>query len=179
VTPEFSFVLHGPGAAGESFEFQILPAGWVTQQVLESLMVGQVKNSNLINVGAKWWDAEWARNIANGAVDEYKDTLISKRTRETSQVLAFIETQLTETEKDLQAAEESLRKFKEKGGLVYLDAQARKALEQITDYEKELRTAETYRGSRKSSCRPQNRGPFPTRRRSSPWHGIGKTTSKS
>jgi capsular exopolysaccharide synthesis family protein len=145
VTPEFSFVLHGPGATGESFEFQILSAGLVTRQVMESLMVAQVKNSNLINVGAKWWDAEWARSIANATVDEYKDTLISKRTRETSQVLTFIETQLTETEKDLQAAEESLRKFKEKGGLVYLDAQARKALEQITDYEKELRTVETYR----------------------------------
>ena len=145
VTPEFSFVLKGQGGAGETFEFQILPAGLVTNQVMQSLTVAQVKNSNLINVGAKWWDAEWAQNIANATVDEYKDTLISKRTKETSQVLAFIETQLAETEKDLQAAEERLKKFKEKGGLVYLDAQAKGTLDQITDYEKELRTVETYR----------------------------------
>jgi capsular polysaccharide biosynthesis protein len=118
VTPEFSFVLHGQGDSGESFEFQILPAGMVTGQVMASLMVAQVKNSNLINVGAKWWDAEWARNIANATVEEYKDTLISKRTRETSQVLAFIETQLPE-QRGPQAPKRA-SKFKE-GGLVYLD----------------------------------------------------------
>lgn len=142
--PHFSFKVNGKGAVGKKFKFTILPEGSVVAAVRGSLIVHPIKDSNLMRVGANWGHPETARDIANAAVAEYKEAVISRRQEEASRVLTFVEGQLQKTEKDLSTAEQSLQKFKAEKAAI-LDARMKGILDQISSSEKEYRATENLR----------------------------------
>ena len=87
----FSFTLQGKGEPGKTFAFFIHSFNSVVNAVNNSVTVNPVRVTALITVTAQWQDPETAQRIANGMVEEYKKSIISKKTRDASQVLAFIE----------------------------------------------------------------------------------------
>jgi tyrosine-protein kinase Etk/Wzc len=142
--PHFSFLLAGEGKPGNQVLFDIISDDTAAMIVQGKLDVIPVKNSNLLKVSAKWQDPITAANIANAAVEEYKVIIAAKKSQEASQVLSFIEEQLKATEAQLTKAEDELKKFKDKEKLTILDATMKNSLEQVTTYEKEFKTLETY-----------------------------------
>ncbi len=142
---DFSFLVEGPGSEGKSFRFRILSSGSAIMTVIGNLEISPVRDTSLIKIVTKWDNPAMAREIAGTLVEEYTAITILKRTKEASHALSFIEGELHRLEEDLRQAEEKLEKFKKEKGFVTLEADARSALEQITNYEKEYRTMEIYR----------------------------------
>jgi len=138
--PNFSCLVEGMGTEGKRFEFYIISELSAVLAVQGSLKILPVKETNLINVDVQWKDPVIARDIANGVVEAFQETVVAKKTEDISQVLSFVERQLKVTEEDLHKAEEDLKKFKGKEKIVNLDAQVREALEQVSQYSKELNT---------------------------------------
>jgi tyrosine-protein kinase Etk/Wzc len=143
---DFSFTLQGKGGPRKTFAFSIHSFNSMLNAINENVTVNPLRMTALITVTAQWKDPETAQRIANGIVEEYKKSIISKKTREASQVLAFIEDQLEATEKELLTAEEGLKVFKMKSKLVDLDAEVKNSLNQVAEYEKESKSLSTYRG---------------------------------
>ena len=158
---DFSFTLQGKGERGKTFAFSIHSFNSMVNAVNSSVTVSPVRATALITVTAQWNDPETAQRIANGMVEEYKKSIIAKKTREASQVLAFIEDQLESTEKDLLTAEENLKVFKMNSKMVDLNTELKNSLNQIADYEKELKSLSTYRGQAEIILSTlKNPGPF-------------------
>ena len=143
---DFSFTLQGKGGPRKTFVFSIHSFASMVNAVNNSVTVNPVRVTALITVTGQWQDPETAQRIANGMVEEYKKSIIAKKTREASQVLAFIEDQLEATEKELVTAEENLKVFKMNSKLVALDAELKNSMDQIAEYEKEVKSLSTYRG---------------------------------
>lgn len=141
----FSFQVEGEGKGGKKFFFQILPFPTTVKNLQNNMEISPVRNSSLINIKVKGNDPLRTKEIADTIVAVYKEIMVSKRTREASQVIAFIEEQTKEVEKDLLRAEENLRKFKEKERMVVLEAEIKAALERVATYEKEYKAIENYR----------------------------------
>jgi len=144
-TPHFSMQVEGDAEAGRKFSFRILPLPSAIKALQDNMEISPVRNSSLINIKVKGNDPWRTKEIADAVVAVYKEIMVSKRTREASQVITFIEEQTKEVEKDLLRAEENLRKFKEKERMVVLEAEIKAALERVAAYEKEYKSIENYR----------------------------------
>lgn len=141
----FSLIVEGSAQERKSFKFRILSQTSAAKSIMDNLQVTSVRDTTLIKIAVSWNNPTMAKEIANGIVEEYKEITILKKTRETSQVLSFIEGELDRLNKDLVRAEEKLENFKKEKGFVTLEADATSALEQIAKYEKEYKTMESYR----------------------------------
>jgi len=141
----YSFMVEGLGSPGKSFGFNILSFPGAVVALQKNIEISPVRNSALINIKARGNDPTISREIADAVVVVYKEIMVSKRTREASQVISFIEDQTKEVEKDLLKAEENLKKFKEKERMVVLEAEVKSALERVAAYEKEYKSIENYR----------------------------------
>jgi capsular exopolysaccharide synthesis family protein len=140
-----AFVASGSVGPGKHFRFTVVPLSSAAGALGSSMRVSPVRNSKLIEIKVTWNNAAMARDIGDAVIAAYKDLMVSKRTREASQVLAFVEDQTKDVEKGLVKAEDNLRKFKEKQGIVALDADVQAALAQVAAYERDYRTAQNYR----------------------------------
>ncbi|MGB9698516.1 MAG: GumC family protein [Thermodesulfobacteriota bacterium] len=144
-TPDFSLQLEGEGKIGKKFSFTLISLPAAAKALQDNVEISPVRNSSLINIKVKGNDPWQTKEIADTIVAVYKEIMISKRTREASQVITFLEEQTKEVEKDLQRAEENLRKFKEKEKMVVLEAEIKSALERVAAFEKEYKAVENYR----------------------------------
>jgi capsular exopolysaccharide synthesis family protein len=141
----FAFTAEGKGKPGKRFHFTIVSLPLAMEALAGSMKVSPIRNSALLEMKVIWNDAAMAREVGDAVIAAYKDIMVSKRTREASQVLAFIEDQTKDVEKDLLKAEENLRKFKEKQGIIALEADVKSALERVAGYEKEFKSVQNYR----------------------------------
>lgn len=144
-SPQFSFLVEGLGTEGGKFTLGTYPFSAVVDSVQGSLITSPVRNTALLSVSAQWADPEIARDIANAVAEEYKESMISKKSKETSEVLSFVEEQLSATDKEREKSEELLKQFKGNEKFVTLDSEVKKALDQVAAYEKEILTLQTYR----------------------------------
>lgn len=144
-TPEFSVQVEGEGKVGKKFFFSLISFPTAVKALQNNIEISPVRNSSLINIKVKGNEPFRTKEIADTIVAVYKEIMVSKRTREASQVIAFIEEQTKKVEKDLEQAEENLRKFKEKERMVVLEAEIKSALERVAAYEKEYKSVENYR----------------------------------
>jgi tyrosine-protein kinase Etk/Wzc len=144
-SPKFSFQADGLGREGQKFTLQIHSFPSVVSAVQRRLITSPVRNTNLISLSARWEDPEIARDIANAMAEEYGESVISKKSKDTSEVLSFLEEQLNATDKEREKSEELLKQFKGKERFVTLDSEVKKSLEQVATYEKEYVTLQSYR----------------------------------
>ncbi len=143
--PGFAFTADGRGRSGKQFRFAVVSLAAAVGAFRASTKIAPVRNSVLLEIRVARGDPVLARDVGDAVIAAYKDIMVSKRTREASQVLAFIEDQTRDVGKELLKAEENLSKFKERQGIVALEAAAQVALAQVTGYEKEYRSVQNYR----------------------------------
>lgn len=97
-------------------------------------------DTSIIRIVATSTDPPQAEKMANAVALAYREENIAARNRMVTASRRFVEEQLASLERQLTAAEEALRRFKEQGGQVFLDEEAKRALEMFTKLEGDLDT---------------------------------------
>ncbi|MDY6838537.1 MAG: AAA family ATPase [Thermodesulfobacteriota bacterium] len=95
-------------------------------------------NTSIIHIMATSKDPEEAARIADTVARAYRSFNILQRNRQTLEMRDFIEKQLSATVSRLETAENDLRSFKKKHGVISLDARAAQILSQLSAAESEL-----------------------------------------
>lgn len=133
-------LLPGEPQAGETRSAQYLETIYGLQQKIKTSIEG---GSSIIRITATSDTAEWAQRLANAVAEAYREENIRTRNRSVLESRRFVEEQLAAQEAALQRAEEALREFKEREGQVFLNEEAKAALESFTrleaEYDKILR----------------------------------------
>lgn len=125
---------------GESRSSEYLGAIYGLQQMIKTSTEG---NSSIIRISTTSDTAEGAQRFTNAVAEAYRAENIRTRNKTVSESRRFVEEQLAVHEADLKRAEEALRDFKEREGQVFLNEEAKAALESFTrleaDYDKIVR----------------------------------------
>jgi uncharacterized protein involved in exopolysaccharide biosynthesis len=105
----------------------------------------------LIRIDVTDWDPNFASQLANAYVDEFRKHTDALTITEASQRRAFFQQQLLEANQSLAHAEDALKKTEQSTGVLQLDSQARALIEsaavlrgQITAKEVQLQSMHTY-----------------------------------
>jgi succinoglycan biosynthesis transport protein ExoP len=103
----------------------------------QEIMTKREGDTNIIRITATSDQPEMAEKTANSVANAYRLENIMTRNRLVMESRRFVEEQLTGLEKQLNDAEEALRAFREREGQVFLNDEARAALETFTKLEEQ------------------------------------------
>lgn len=119
---------------------EYLGAIYTLQQTIRTSIEG---TSNIIRISVTANTADMAQKLANTVAETYRAENIRTRNKAVFESRRFVEEQLVAHEAALKRAEEALRDFKEREGQVFLNEEARAALQSFTvleaEYDKVLR----------------------------------------
>ncbi|MEX5213592.1 MAG: polysaccharide biosynthesis tyrosine autokinase [Nitrospiraceae bacterium] len=104
----------------------------------QQIQTSRESDTNIIRITATASEPELAEQMANEVAQAYRIENIAARNRMVTESRRFVEDQLAALERNLQASEEALRVFKEREGQVFLDDEAKAALQTFTQLEGEL-----------------------------------------
>lgn len=127
-------VIKSESPQGEARSSEYLGAIYGLQQMIKTSVEGA---SNIIRITATADTAGMAQRLANAVAEAYRAENIRTRNKTVSESRQFVEEQLAAHEADLKRAEEALRDFKEREGQVFLNEEAKAALESFTRLEAE------------------------------------------
>lgn len=105
------------------------------QQRLKTMQEG---STNIIRIVVSTDSPEVAQQIANFSAESYRQYNIDTRNRQMRDTRQFIEEQLAGLEVKVRNADQALRDFKEQEGQVFLDAEAKRSLDDYTGLEVEF-----------------------------------------
>ena len=104
----------------------------------QQIQTSRESDTNIIRITATTHEPELAERMANAVAQAYRIENIAARNRMVTESRRFVEDQLAALEDKLETAEEALRLFKEREGQVFLDDEAKAALQTFTQLEGEL-----------------------------------------
>jgi len=144
--PNFSILVEGDSARkGRQIKFHIFALGSALASLQGSLDISPIRNTDLITISATDLHPSVATAKVNAIVSEYKDLIISKDTENAARALVFIDKQIMILEKSLKFSEDRLMSFKEKEQLVSLSEAATATLQQLMNFDTELKKTEGLR----------------------------------
>jgi tyrosine-protein kinase Etk/Wzc len=100
-----------------------------------AVTIEQKRGLDIIDISAESPSPFEAALIANIYAQEYKNLNLEINRNQLTLVKAFLNQQREEKQTELNAAEENLKNFQEKGGIVALDEQATTLINQLSDFE--------------------------------------------
>ncbi len=100
-----------------------------------NVAIEQKRGLDVIDISAESPSPYEAATIANIYAREYKNLNLEMNRNQLTMVKAFLNQQREEKQNELNAAEENLRNFQEKGGIIALDEQATSLINQLSDFE--------------------------------------------
>ncbi|WP_290665098.1 polysaccharide biosynthesis tyrosine autokinase [Ignavibacterium sp.] len=100
-----------------------------------TITVEQKRGLDIITISAESQSPEEAALIANTYAKVYKDYNLEINRDQLTYVRKFLDEQRKEKREQLNEAEEILRNYQEKGGIIALDAQANNLIAQVSDFE--------------------------------------------
>jgi len=105
-------------------------------EILQSaVVVNQKRGLDIIEINAESPSPYEAALVANCYAQEYKNLNLDVNRNQLTFVKNFLNDQKKEKQVELREAEETLRSFQEKGGIIALDAQATSLIEQLSQFE--------------------------------------------
>lgn len=119
----------------------ILPVYEIVKTLGKIITIEQKNNLEIINITAESVSAYEAALIANIYAKVYHDMNLGFNRLQTMNVRQFLENQSGDKHKKLLEAENALKEYQEKGGIVALDAQSNALIGQLTDYESKRNAA--------------------------------------
>jgi len=140
-----------PSDIVNTFRFpEPLPPDFDKEKYISSIIHGNISadpvaNSDVIKIKARANTPRAAMVIANTVAQVLKERNLKVRREETSNVRRLIEDQLRKFKKQLEDAEEALRRYKEKNKITSLDQEASQIFERITEAEVLYNQAKTNR----------------------------------
>lgn len=113
----------------------IAPHSWVSSVVVSVVDFEPVRESDVIRITAKAMDPNEAAVIANTYAEAYRDRNIYLSRSKTRSFRQFLEDQAAEKRRALETTEDSLKGYMEKQGIVSLDDESRKVIDQLSQLE--------------------------------------------
>ena len=118
----------------------------VIYSLQQRIKTTQEGSTNIIRIVVSSDVPDMAQQIANFSAEAYRQYNIDTRNRQMRDTRRFVEEQISSLENRVKAADEALREFKEQEGQVFLDAEAKRALDDYTlletEYNKQTRLRE-------------------------------------
>ncbi len=106
---------------------------------LKSLVsVSKEESANILNISVTSGEPEFAARLANAVAEGYREENITSRNRQVDDAKRFVEDQLKTVEEALRKSEQALLVFREHEGKVFLNEEARQALENYSHLDAEL-----------------------------------------
>ena len=127
-------IVKPPSSEKEARSSEYLGAIYGLQQAIKTSVEGA---SNIIRISTTANTGEVAQRLANSVAEAYRAENFMARNKTVIESRRFVEEQLTAHEVALKRAEEALRDFKQREGQVFLNEEAKAALESFTRLEAE------------------------------------------
>ncbi len=121
---------------GASFKIEKSKFNKTVRALQSNVSVTPVKNTNIANIKAQDGDPGMSAAIANSIVKHYIQQDISRRSKEATHVIKFVNNQLKPTQKKLEKSLEALAVHKRDSGVIDLKEGTIKLIEKISDLEK-------------------------------------------
>lgn len=99
--------------------------------------VAQEAGTNILRITATADEAKRSAAFANAVAEVYREENIVSRNRQVDEAKLFVDAQLTTTEEKLKTSEQALLAFQEREGKVFLNEEAREALDNYSRLEAE------------------------------------------
>jgi capsular exopolysaccharide synthesis family protein len=109
--------------------------GWISGAVGSAVDFEPVRESDVIRITARAAHPEEAALIANTYAEAYRDRNIYLSRSKTRSFRQFLEDQAAEKRRQLEVTEDSLKSYMEKQGIVSLDDESRKVIDQLAQLE--------------------------------------------
>ncbi len=107
----------------------------------KKVSVEQKRGLDIIDITAESPSPYEAALIANSYAQQYRNLNLEVNRNQLTFVKNFLGKQKSEKQKELSTAEDSLRNFQEKGGIVALDEQATALIDQLSQFEAKMNAA--------------------------------------
>src|SRR5207302_9557348 len=123
----------------ESDEARTSPASLAKIYGLKGqVSVSRQESTNILKIEATADEPEFAAQLANAVAEGYREENIASRNRQVNDAKLFVQDQLKAVEEALRKSEQALLAFKEHEGRVFLNEEARQALENYSRLQAEL-----------------------------------------
>ncbi|MCU7492022.1 MAG: polysaccharide biosynthesis tyrosine autokinase [Ignavibacteria bacterium] len=132
--PEYYVIFSHDGQI-KSARPALRPVYEIVKTLSKVVSIEQKNNLEIINISAESVSAYEAALIANIYAKVYHDMNLGFNRQQTMNVREFLENQSEDKHKKLLEAENAMKDYQEKGGIVALDAQSNALIGQLTDYE--------------------------------------------
>ncbi len=114
---------------------KLLSVAQVARVLDSDVTIEQKRGLDIIDISAESPSPYESALIANIYAKEYKNLNLEMNRNQLTMVKTFLNQQTEEKQTELNAAEENLRNFQEKGGIIALDEQATSLINQLSDFE--------------------------------------------
>ncbi|HSD64865.1 MAG TPA: GumC family protein, partial [Ignavibacteriaceae bacterium] len=114
---------------------EILNENQIARLLDRNVTVEQKRGLDIIDISAESPSPFEAALIADIYAGQYKKLNLEMNRNQLTMVKAFLDQQREEKQNELNAAEENLKSFQEKGGIIALDEQATTLINQLSDFE--------------------------------------------
>lgn len=135
----FAFLLQSQKLQpGDTIAFTLLPFWQATAQFQRNITVSLRRKTEIMEVSAQAKFPQLACDMALALARAYIAFVLQQKTQEASQILEFVDRQLSATQTQLDASAGNLGRFKEQKGFVTLSGEAQATLEKITKFDTSL-----------------------------------------
>lgn len=131
---------------GEPLNTTISVAGYhAAAEVLSHQVLADFasKKSNVINLSLNTFDPEYGKKIINDIITKYNDYGIRQKNLQSEQTLEFVDSRIRLLAGDLNDAESSIQTYKEKEGIVDVQAETSYQMSKKSSYDNQAVAAET------------------------------------
>ena len=125
------------GKKGDSFRLTLLPFDVAVNMLRGGIKAVEVgKMTSIIRASYMNTDPILARDVVNALVQAYLEQTVYLKAEEASRTVEFVEKQLEDLRKNLDASEIDLQKYKSTTGIMSLDTEAKGLIQKINEKEK-------------------------------------------
>ncbi len=126
------------GSAGSRFSLLLRPFNAVVQDLRDGTSASEVgKGTNIIRLAYRANDPQLASSVVNTLATVYLDRNVLLKSEEARKSVEFIEQQLDEVRRLLDAAEQSLQDYKKQSGVIKLDSEVQTLIERLSFADRE------------------------------------------
>jgi capsular exopolysaccharide synthesis family protein len=120
---------------------QVLPIGSIIGRLSGNISIEQKRGLDIVTIAAESFSPSEAALIANIYAQEYRNFNLEVNRNQLTFIKNFLKEQRDEKLGELNVAEETLRNYQEKGGIIALDQQATTLITQLSQFEAERNAA--------------------------------------
>jgi len=141
-TKDSFYILLDLSSSFQETKAELLPVAGIADRLLSAVSIDQKRGLDIIEISVESPSSYEAALISNSYANEYQIINLEVNRNQLTIVKKFLLEQKNEKQNQLNDAEETLRKFQEKGGVIALDEQANNLISQLSNFEAQKNAAQ-------------------------------------